>query len=237
MDHHEGFKCSICSKVFSRRCDLTVHNKKNSVTNCIPSPKQNYFTHLAMKHPVLDLNKPKREEGFKCSICSKVFSRRCDLTVHNKKNCNHSDPKIKKTYSCSICLKVLSRNEVKKHILKVHGVQCKICQEIVKDKTMEEHIALLHLIKCRFCSKKIAQGGDMKAHIASVHGIIKCQICQEKLTYKNMHHHMKVFHKKISKDQLSTKVHKITNKKFECPLCSTIFSSHQERAKHKKLKH
>jgi len=65
---------------------------------------------------------------------------------------------------------VLPRNEVKKHILKVHGVQCKICQEIVKDTTMEEHIALLHLIKCRFCSKKIAQGGDMKAHVASVHG-------------------------------------------------------------------
>ena len=124
-----------------------------------------------MKYPVLDLNEPKIEEGFKCSICSKVFSRRCYLTVHNKKNCNHSDPKIKKTYNCSICFEVLPRNEVNKHIRKVHGVQCKICQEIVKDTTMEEHIALLHLIKCRFCSKKIAQGGDMKAHVARVHGI------------------------------------------------------------------
>ena len=71
---------------------------------------------------------------------------------------------------------------------------------------------------------------------------IKCKFCPEKLTNENMHHHIKVFHKNVlnSKENLkrqNTKIHRITNKKFECPFCSTIFSSHQERANHKKLKH
>ena len=209
--------CSRCSLQFDKKIIFDMHLSivHKEITKIKEEP-------LTCENETMKMHVSSVHEGKK--------QRRCDLTA--KRSC-HSDPKIKKTYSCSICLEVLPRNDVKKHILKVHGVQCKICQEIVKDTTMEEHIALLHLIKCSFCSKKIAQGEDMKAHVASVHG----QFCPEKLTYKNMHHHMKVFHKKISKDQLSTKVHKITNKKFECPLCSTIFSSHQERANHKKLKH
>ena len=167
---------------------------------------------------------------YTCPICLKMIKKGHDLKRHLS---------IIHGFECQFCpLRFVLKRDMYDHVKFVHdGVKCNFCPEYVKNKSMSEHIALLHLIKCRFCSKKIAQGRDMKAHVASVHGIIKCQFCQEKLTYKNKHHHMKMFHKKISKDQLSTKVHKITNKKFECPLCSTIFSSHQERANHKKLKH
>ena len=89
---------------------------------------------------------------------SKTIEKKTDLILASVKDNTHSIPDLDKDFStvlkCSICLEVFGeRNDLKKHIIKVH----------------------VNSIKCHYCSEKFANHTNMYAHESSVHAI-KCQV-------------------------------------------------------------
>ena len=134
---------------------------------------------------------------------SKTIEKKTDLKMASVKDNVHSISDSNKNFStvfkCSVCLEVFGeRNDLKKHIEKVHGVKCKFCPEFVKNTDMDEHIALLHYIKCHFCPKHFEEGSEMNAHVTSVHAI-KCQFCTANfLTLNDMSDHIIAVHEACS---------------------------------------
>ena len=113
---------------------------------------------------------------------------------------------------CQFCpAKFMTKKDLDQHVNTDHKkslvkIKCHLCPALFEDSpeavlVFKKHLETKHnKIKCHFCPKKVAKGGDMNAHVASVHGM-KCQFCPEKLTNKNMYHHIKVFHKNDLKIQ------------------------------------
>ena len=82
----------------------------------------------------------------------------CDNFLTKLSNLSSITINLNKDFStvlkCSICLELFGeRNDLKKHIIKVH----------------------VNSIKCHYCSEKFANHTNMYAHESSVHAI-KCQV-------------------------------------------------------------
>ena len=89
---------------------------------------------------------------------SKTIEKKTDLEMASVKDNTSGILDLNKDFStvlkCSICLEVFGkRNDLKKHIIKVH----------------------VNSIKCHYCSEKFANHKNMYAHELSVHAI-KCQV-------------------------------------------------------------
>ena len=124
-----------------------------------------------------------------------------------------SSDKGKKSQQCPHCYYVPSRKDsLKQHINSVHEEK-------------KQH-------RCTICDFVSSYKSSLKQHIKSVHEEEKpyqCIICAYSCSAKQrLERHIDSLHGK-------TPVKK--QKKFECPLCSTIFRSNQERLNHKKLIH
>ena len=124
-------------------------------------------TDCALKHKI-------REETNESSAPLKKFKQDCNLPNHYAKSKTiekktdlkmasvkdntsailDSNKDFSTVLKCSICLEVFGeRNDLKKHIIKVH----------------------VNSIKCHYCSEKFANHSNMYAHESSVHAN-KCQV-------------------------------------------------------------
>ena len=87
---------------------------------------------------------------------------------------------------------------------------------------------------CTICDFVSSYKSSLKQHIKSVHEEEKpyqCIVCAYSCSAKQrLKRHIDSMHGETPLKNQKTK-------KFECPLCSTIFKSNQERVNHKKLIH
>ncbi|XP_055910627.1 zinc finger protein 91-like [Eupeodes corollae] len=152
------FKCSKCSKTFTRRGHL----------------KRHFLSH--------DLKKK-----FICNICSKRFSRKDHLKSHMNKH----DPT--KAFKCEICDRSYFRaGMVRKHKEMKHNMQnlpqnidkpehCKVCNKTFSTKAYLQKHMNMHTnksFKCKICPTGFESKEALKQHNKS-HGKEKPFLCSE----------------------------------------------------------
>lgn len=148
-------KCSVCSKTFSTKKNLTNHRMT---------------FHL-------------KQFPFKCMYpnCTKAYSISSRLKVHMHTHTNH------KPFQCSKCSKsFLEKGYLKTH-LKFHLPQrpfaCVICTKTYKTKGhLKDHIQIQHegmrKYHCTLCTKRFGRSSTLKSHYRTHTGKknIKCPI-------------------------------------------------------------
>lgn len=176
----------------------------------------------------------KRIRQFQCDICKKFLLTKTTLTSHMKLKHRSPDDAIKSNSVCDVCGRVCSTPGN----LKIH-------------KTI--HTNVKNFI-CSFCGKGFRVKFHMTEHMNSHTGLkpYKCTICEKSFykrslldTHKRIHTGYKPYKCSIEgcertyAHSIDLKrhlwgQHRIYTKKYECPICSKIFSENKLLTKHLK---
>ena len=147
MRIHSGdkpFKCNICNKQFSVKCNMTAHK----------------WVHMGV-----------RDRPFKCKLCERSFSRPKSLESHVRSHKNI------RPFTCNECGKsFIHRNNLRLHVKEHSG--------------KKEHV-------CSFCGKTFFRKYNLTNHIRVHTGETpyECTVCHKDFTQKsNYNVHMKAFH-------------------------------------------
>ena len=114
---------------------------------------------------------------FECSVCSKKFGYKIELTIHVKihmeNNLNIID------HNCKFCGKFFVRSgSLSQHIKNIHlgkrNNKCDFCgKSFTLSGDLKKHIMTIHEgqrnYKCDYCEKSFSQSGPLKYHINRVH--------------------------------------------------------------------
>ncbi|KAK7082448.1 hypothetical protein SK128_027337 [Halocaridina rubra] len=187
--------CKHCGKMFKRRCDLYVHERRHNVAN-LP-----------------------------CRICGKVFKLPKDLKAHTRTHIGG------KRYKCVKCNRELtSFRNLKNHIASVHHKEkphaCHMCDKTyTKVAALEVHIRSAHTGErpyvCKICSKAFCNPNLLRIHEVSHTGEQKysCKICCRKFSqYCNMVTHLRVHS---------------SERPYECVICKERYKTKESLLKHK----
>ncbi|XP_070570669.1 uncharacterized protein [Ptychodera flava] len=162
----ELFTCDICSQTFTSHLNLTVHKQ----------------THES-------------ENQYKCSYCSKMFSRRSYWRVHEL---GHSRP-----FRCELCNQSFTRQYNLTVHLRVHtGEKPYRCDECGQSFTRQYTLVLHKRMhsgekphECPVCNRRFSRMQTMRSHVkthSSEHICSKCNLAfpnREKLDRHIMTHH------------------------------------------------
>ncbi|KAM4722872.1 zinc finger and BTB domain-containing protein 41 [Rhinophrynus dorsalis] len=236
------FECDICQQRYSTKSNLTVHKKRHSSETEIHRKKhkcpfcsklhtnrKTLSKHVKRFHPenaqeFLAIKRMKNE-GWKCDICDKSFSRRPHLEEHM---ILHSQDK---PFKCTYCEEHFkSRFTRLKHQEKFHlgPFPCEICGRHFNDTgNMKRHIEYTHGGKrkwtCFVCGKSVRERTTLKEHMR-IHSGEKpylCSICGQSFRHGSSYRlHLRVHH---------------DDKRYECEECGKTFIRHDHLTKHKKI--
>ncbi|XP_056642999.1 zinc finger protein 708-like isoform X1 [Diorhabda sublineata] len=226
---HDRFKCEKCHRSFKKKSYLLshmlVHNKtfpfRCEKCNKGFVIKSNYECHL--------LTHEDGELPHKCIECGKGFSNPRHLSRHMTVHTEN------RTYSTKYRYK-----------------RCKYCGEGFSNKEqLVEHVCHQYgVYKCKYCFKVFLNSRTRLLHIHKVHFNGKnnpgyCPICN--LTFKNINYHKASKHPRENLKALCTVcglhvtniyTHMLkhrnvsTNKSYQCPICSKLFSYRTTLKKH-----
>lgn len=138
---------------------------------------------------VKDLNN--KSHKCQCPFCGKRFLYALHL-------CQHLNESSDYQRACHICAKIMSRDDLVKHIIKIHHREpyaCKKCPAMFRSyKQYKEHLAKAHAsaaCTCGECGRNFHRPHAYYAHL-SVHAPKKCPGCDELFrNQKCYHYHVK----------------------------------------------
>ncbi|XP_077432903.1 zinc finger protein 1035 [Vanacampus margaritifer] len=200
-------KCSICSRTFTKKGHLKVHNKCHKLntlrvcnncgmyfgssklalhkkicgemlqTNNIPSSNGEACQNISKKSQTVTENPSKSSVSrifpIKCSICSRTFTKKGHLKVHNKchklntlrvcNNCGMYFGSSKLALHKRICGEMLQTNNIPSS----NGEACqnisKKSQTVTEDPSMSS-VSRIFPIKCSICSRTFKEKAHLEAH-------------------------------------------------------------------------
>ncbi|CAF1338979.1 unnamed protein product [Rotaria sordida] len=198
------YRCKICKKLFQTSDQLQYHMQYETHTFlCQLCPAEfessnSYHNHLA-KHSNLAL--------YHCTICTKAFQKRADLSGHIIAEHNKDVPQQK---TCSICKLTfttrfhLNRHNVTKHS-NIKPFKCKQdgCEQAFarKDKLKQheaKHSVSDRTYKCDACTKTFIRPEHLRDHNIARHSHqypFSCEYCRKGFLYQNqLYDHHKQYH-------------------------------------------
>ena len=280
---HEGqrnFKCDLCGKYFGRKQDLKKH--KTNVHDTVEKLRKRSV--LIGSENVKSINEPKNRkenETFKCEICCRIFSNKCNLRVHATAIHNVETVEKQKQFQCDICFKYFPKiSNVKKHKSSVHegekNFKCDLCEiSFVQKRNLIKHettvhdgvnelenndISLTDFVKCDICFQTYSSKRSLNIHKVSVHigamplqlKNIKCEVCGKIFVNNSQlnghfrrHHYTeksecelcnKTFKAKTDLIRHTTEVHNKT-KTHKCDVCFKFFSRNFHLKNHERSVH
>jgi len=240
-DHSEiQYRCRVCKKSFISEPLLNAHPcsiKQLSVSGT-----------LLNAHP--SSNKVK---SYPCSYCSRQFSNRGNLKVHEQSH-RHELGNKEKCFACSYCSRKFSnRGNLKVHI-QAHKEQshrdentfvCKLCN-ISFERKIQLILHEKRHVKCKICHRTFAENDLLKEHEKSC--IYKCHSCtksfatRSRLTAHEMVHNNERVHvctvcNQAFKTRQHLKRHELSHADdtpFTCNVCHKGFRRKDHLMKHEK---
>jgi len=189
--------CNICFKKFKSKGDRNKHVR---------------FVH-------------ENEKNFGCQFCTKKFSRKIQLTIHERIHTGE------KPYQCETCGKsFIDKAEIKRHVEYTHGARtkfyCDVCgldlcrKDVLKTHKMNVHgIGNISSFLCDHCSQTFNTKAHLTAHM-KMHSdeIFPCGICD------------KVFNMKVKLKRHEQRHENL--KQFECNICDKQFAEKRSLKTH-----
>lgn len=190
-----------------------------------------------LKHLEIVHGDEKLTRKWSCSICSKSFKTKVEVTRHERTHLSEEDKQKLKIHSCSQCpRKFITLAEVTQHIKLVHCSKTKEFQCLTCDKGYTNARYLAHHVwyvherkqhrKCYFCRKMI---GNMNEHIG-IHTRekpFKCTKCPKRfIRHSEIKPHLSSRH---IKEELKTN--------WKCAECPKQFKSQGGWRNHVQIKH
>ena len=165
------------------------------------------------------------ERNFSCKLCYRTFRKGTYLNVHqsniHKDHAEFLNRDIKEEdlkFDCRSCdKKFVTKDILEYHQTKAHTVRSEKSSKVS--------------LKCFFCKETFRSGGERNRHCYDAHGKrdepvgekhVKCMVCQKVLAKKNLSEH---------------RFRHIRDRKYECALCYSHFSTSTSRRIHIKNIH
>lgn len=140
--------CKYCGSSFSRRRDLTLHERRHT-----------------------------GEKPYACDKCEFRCNTAGSLRMHTVRR--HEDPNLYRTHVCEICGKSFHAAYIlKEHILTHSDIKrytCDICgRQLRNDSCYRRHMMNIHgqKISCDHCNKDFSSPIGVKIHKRDAHGIM-----------------------------------------------------------------
>ncbi len=171
------FACPTCGALFSNRCKLFDHCKRQTTDSdqgfpCSYCGKRFSLERLLRDHIRVHIN------NYKCPMCDMTCLSQSTLDKHM--NYRHSD---ERPHACPLCdFKGKSLHDLVKHETRKHGesrekLECPVddCKfQCVEKGTLKNHISKIHrqegqLYLCHLCEKRFQRGYYLTRHLKSAH--------------------------------------------------------------------
>lgn len=210
----EIFKCQHCDKRFNRSVPYKKHMSSHEKT-----------IQRKLGVPVEKTN-TKDDRKYVCTVCSKEFSKACDLRKHE---IYHQERRFK----CHICPKAFFMKSYLKSHLKTHSDQpnfvCELCGKgFIRYSSYITH-SKTHTgekVTCNICNLKLNEA-SLPRHLRLVHVAVEGTL-EQTFRAKNYHYNKmyKNEHNRISRP-------KETNpRKYYCKICKIPFDNFKSIKKH-----
>jgi KRAB domain-containing zinc finger protein len=209
------FKCKICPQSFNRGDDLENHELK----------------HVGIKN-------------FCCTICSKLFMTKRQMTRHITRLHN-----AKRQFQCDKCsytatLKQYIIIHVKTHVKEkpIKTIDKSKVEKIIKsfDKKYKEN-----LFKCKICKKSYSNALNLHRH-QFTHIKVECKICLKSFSKPSIANHLKTHRNEQRQNEMKCKIcsfktfshenfhrHQKTHQKlFKCEFCDRNFAENKQLKEH-----
>ncbi|XP_020278444.1 gastrula zinc finger protein XlCGF57.1-like isoform X2 [Pseudomyrmex gracilis] len=202
-NEHGTYTCSVCSCKCKSMSELQIHRKNHSEEEIIDGIKKKYTD----------------KELWRCSVCNKVFSKRANLTNHERLHkgdrlrveCNECGKKLasrsslmyhkksihlkERSHMCHYCGDSFVSREARLIHERTHTGErpyvCTVCGKRYRcSSNLCQHTKIhtgLKLYKCHCCNKDFTRKGALSVH-ERIHTGVKpysCVICDKRFAQKN----------------------------------------------------
>ena len=221
----DGFRCSVCDKIFNRKKYLDNHMRIHIPENQERVQCRTCGAHVRKMNFKVHLQRHSVENRYACSVCYKRFALLSELNSHY--NIHTGDTH----YECEICdYKTYHKHNLSAHMV-IHSLEtqkhtCSKCQKVYKRKTnLNRHLKLHKTRKpyqCRTCEQAFTSSYYCRIH-EDTHSVTEkmhqCNQCQRSY---------------ISKQRL--RIHIASHKKpFVCGICNRSFRCQAYLTRHIKV--
>lgn len=207
-------KCTICQSVIQNnkfKKNLTILHTKEINSKC-DSCLELY------RIPYTNTHCEKKELGWKCNICGKLFTKLSILKAHKF---IHSE---KKPVDCDKCIKsCMHFNSIDKHKTILNTLSCNICHiQFPKNSSLVAHQVihnLKNIDKYNNCLENNNSNSSLFQHTSKLHNYsqnYECSSCS------------KIFHKRSEIVNHIFKYHQEHYSKYSCDTCSNFYKSSEE---------
>lgn len=201
-------KCQQCGECFIHQSNLTKHIRFKHDASYIPegSQKENINCPVCKKtykrsSLSLHMRTHTGVKPYKCSVCGKEFTVKCNYLAHQWIHTGVRD----RPYKCKLCEKSFHRQRfLEAHVRshkKIRPYTCNECGKSFIHKSNFQTHSKLHTEdkqhECGYCGKTFFRKYNLNNHVRIHTGEtpFECTICKKEFTQKsNFNVHMKAFH-------------------------------------------